>query len=536
MTETGVTRGRDTRRNDVEVAIAGFGPTGALAACLLGQHGLRTHVVDKARDVYAKPRAIAIDHEVMRHFDNIGIAEEIAPHVAPFPPSEHFGVDGQLIRRIDMVAAPYPLGYTPTMVFSQPPVEAALRARAAAFDSVRVELGTEVVTLHQTAGGVTLDLHDERGARRALTADYVIACDGASSTVREHVGLVLDDLDFDEPWLVVDVLIHDGAIQTLPKTAAQYCNPARPASYIVGPGRHRRWEIMLLPGEDPRTMELPENVWRLLAPWIGPEAATLWRAASYRFHALVAREWRRGRVVLAGDAAHQQPPFIGQGMCQGLRDAANLVWKLERVLRSRSDADLLDTYGAERGAHVRELTAQIKAIGQAICERDPAAAWARDARLIAEGGGRAPVITRQEIVPPLRSGMLALDTPSAGVLFPQPWVAAQDETGLLDRIAGTGWRLVLDGRHDAEALWPAGVRRMGGLDLTVIVIAPHDAPADVAEAHGRVVRERDGVVARWFDTHACRAAIVRPDHYVYGGAIDRAALAALMDTLATKLA
>jgi 3-(3-hydroxy-phenyl)propionate hydroxylase len=214
------------------------------------------------------------------------------------------------------------------MVFTQPPVEAALREHAAAYDSVEVELGTELLGFDQSPTHVTLHLRDDKEATRSVTADYMIACDGASSGTRQQLGITFEDLVFDEPWLVVDLQINNAALRKLLETAAQFCDPSRPTSFIIGPGNHRRFEIMLLPGEDLREMEEPAQVWRLLARWIKPDDATLWRAASYRFHALVAREWRRGRVFLAGDAAHQQPPFIGQGMCQGIRDVGNLVWKL----------------------------------------------------------------------------------------------------------------------------------------------------------------------------------------------------------------
>jgi 3-(3-hydroxy-phenyl)propionate hydroxylase len=331
------------QRSDFQVAVVGHGPSGVVAASLLGDKGIRTLAIDRQREVYDKPRAIAIDHEILRLLDNLGAAERVLPYIAPFPASQHFGAKGQLIRRIDMVSEPYPLGYTPSMVFTQPPVEAALRAHAAAYDSVDVELGTELLGFDQSPDHVTLHLRDEKEATRSVTADYMIACDGASSGTRQQLGIVFEDLVFDEPWLVVDLRVNHAALGKLPETAAQFCEPARPTSFIVGPGHHRRFEIMLLPGEDPREMEEPAQVWRLLARWITPDHATLWRAASYRFHALVARQWRRGRVFLAGDAAHQQPPFIGQGMCQGIRDVGNLVWKLDRVLKGQSGAGLLDT-------------------------------------------------------------------------------------------------------------------------------------------------------------------------------------------------
>jgi 3-(3-hydroxy-phenyl)propionate hydroxylase len=521
-----------------QVLVVGFGPSGAMAANLLGKCGLRTLVIDRSHAVYDKPRAIAIDHEIIRICDNVGVLPAISPYLAPFPASEHFGADGQLIRRIHMVEPPYPLGYTPTMVFSQPPLEAALRRHAAAYDDIRIELGTEFLSLEQSDKRVTLHLKNDRGQTRHVTAAYVIACDGAASSVRQHLGMTLDDLVFDEPWVVVDVLMHDTGLDKLPPTAAQYCDPARPATYIVGPANHRRWEIMLLPGEDPDAMEEPGQVWKLLSRWIAPEDGTLWRAASYRFHALVARQWRWGRVLIAGDAAHQQPPFIGQGMAQGMRDVANLVWKLERVLKGQSEDALLDTYGEERSAHVRELTTRIKAIGEIICERDPAAARARDRRILAEGGGKAQTITRQEIVPPLTCGLLATPPAAAnGTLFPQPRVRTASGPCLLDAAHGTGWRVVTDGRSGFQL---GEQIRAAANALNVRVLRLQNAggahPDGNEQASSeRAIVELDGVLGRWFGTNGCRAAIVRPDHYVYGVADDKAELASMLIDLRSRL-
>jgi 3-(3-hydroxy-phenyl)propionate hydroxylase len=490
---------------DFDVVVVGFGPSGALAAGLLGQAGLRTLVIDRTREVYDKPRAIAIDHEILRVLQNLGVADKVLPHVAPFPASEHFGAQGQLIRRIDMVPPPYPLGYVPTMVFTQPPVEAALRAHVATFPSVEIALGVSFESLSQDQTGVDVRLRDEHGTVRQVSARYVIGCDGASSAVRQFVGIEYEDLVFDEPWLVVDILVDEAALGKLPATAAQFCEPARPATFIVGPGNHRRWEIMLLPGEDPREMQREPQVWKLLARWLTPQDGTMWRAASYRFHALVARDWRRGRVFIAGDAAHQQPPFIGQGMCQGMRDVANLAWKLRAVLAGEASDALLDTYGAERGRHVRTLTSRIKAIGHAICERDPEAARARDERLIAEGGGKARTVTRQEIVPPLECGLLSEHPdPANGMLFPQPWIRDGAVSRRMDDVVGTGWRILWDGRAVTPAMAPE-------TDIPSAIVAPPAAsPVD------GVLVEQEGVLSGWFDRHGCIGAIIRPDHYVFG--------------------
>jgi 3-(3-hydroxy-phenyl)propionate hydroxylase len=297
--------------------------------------------------------------------------------------------------------------------------------------------------------------------------------------------------------MVVDVVVHPESLSRLPHTAAQFCNPARPVTYIIGPGNHRRWEIMLLPGEDPATMEREGKVWELLSPWLKPDEGKLWRASCYRFHALVANPWRKASVFLAGDAAHQQPPFIGQGMCQGIRDVTNLAWKLRAVLREDAGDALLDTYTEERSRHVHTLTSRIKEIGRHICERDPEAARLRDESLLRQGGGSAPTVTRQEIVPGLEAGLLhSPHAKATGTLFPQPWIVSAEGSTLLDNITGYGWRLFLDGRQlqkpDLPQTW-----------ITPVVIG------------GPGLRERDGVVAAWFDRQPCVAALVRPDHYVY---------------------
>lgn len=509
-----------------DVVIAGFGPSGAVAAGLLGARGLQVLVVERQKAIYGKPRAIAVDHEILRHFDNMGIAGAVLPHIAPFTASRHFGAEGQLIRTIDMVSRPYPLGYTPSMVFTQPPVEAALRAHAESFENVTVATGAELIALADDGNEVCAELREENGAISKVRGRFLLGCDGAGSTVRQLAGLALKDLIFDEPWLVVDILCSEAALAKLPQTSAQFCNPARPTTFIIGPKNHRRWEIMLLPGENPREMEQPENVWRLLAGFMAPEAGELWRAAGYRFHALVAEEWRNGRILIAGDAAHQQPPFIGQGMCQGLRDVTNLVWKLESVLQGRSPLSLLDSYTAERRRHVETLTGKIKAIGETICERDPERAAARDAGILAQGGGQPLTITRQEIVPPLEVGILAPPGVSArGTLFPQPEVLQGTERLLLDKLTGAGWRLILDGRRVAGAEVEA-LRREDG-ELAVYAVGPGEM------ADEDVLQEQDGVLAGWFDRYGAVAALVRPDHYVFGAV---AALDALQPLLALRRA
>ena len=487
-----------------DVAIVGFGPTGAIAAGLLGKKGIRTFVCDKLHDVYDKPRAIALDHEISRVFQQLGIGKKIKPFLEPFTDSVYYGVDGQIIKRMSTVAAPYPLSHTPSVVFTQPPVEKILREYANSHASVTVELGLTLTDLTQDADLATLTLKHEDGHTSQVKSKFVIGCDGASSSVRSFAGIQLEDLGFDEPWLVVDVMVNERGLAKLPTTSVQYCNPDRPATYVIGPGNHRRWEISINAGEDPKEVATPEGAWKLLAPWLTQDDGTLWRQASYRFHALVASQWRKGRVFVAGDSAHQQPPFLGQGMCQGVRDAVNLCWRLEAVLKNEAAETLLDSYGVERKAHVIELTTRIKGIGKIITERDVAQARARDAKLLADCGGVVTPMPRQDVQPALSAGLLGpVAHPARGTIFPQPLLHQSNGNQVrMDDVHPAGWKIVFSAQ--------AG-------DDVVLAAQNHHLPALLPLKLGSPeLTEAEGVLRKWFDTQGVQAAIVRPDHYIYG--------------------
>jgi 3-(3-hydroxy-phenyl)propionate hydroxylase len=506
-----------------DVAVIGLGPSGAVAAALLGSAGLKVLVVEQARAVYDKPRAISLDHEIMRVLQGISplLAEQISAHTEPFSPSEHFGADGKMIRRLDMLAPPYPLGWTPSMVFLQPPVEKILRKHVASLPDVDLKLGVKLQELVQTIDACELNCVDGGGVNHKLVAKYVIGCDGASSSVRRMVDLPLDDLGFDEPWLVVDVLANEKGLARLPNASAQFCEPSRPASYLICTGNHRRWEIMLLPGENPQEMESDERVWQLLSRWIARDEGDLWRRASYRFHALVAQRWRQGNVFIAGDAAHQQPPFLGQGMCQGIRDVANLTWKLKQVIAGEAKDALLDSYSQERSAHVRQLTATIKMIGASICERDPEAAKQRDEKLLEACGGLVKTVPRQDLIPRLSTGFLHTGNHAAiGSLFVQPKVLWHGLPRLLDDVVGAGWRIVL-ASDSSDWVLSVNAERFNVLKFST----------DTATG---TLQEVDQVLGSWFAAHAVQAAIVRPDHYVYSVATNAQELNAQISQLQDK--
>lgn len=522
---------------DFDLLIVGMGPVGAVAANLAGMWGLKTLAVDKMLDIYDKPRAFGLDHEVMRVFGNIGIAEKIANHVMPYRTSEYHTTGGRVLKRIAPASAPYPLGWASNYVFSQPAVEGALRENIKSFTDVSVELGTEAMSVVQQGEVSVILLKNQSGTERTVTARHVLACDGGTSPLRTRLGLEMEDLQFDEPWMVVDLLVNDDAVDRLPQTNIQYCETGRPTSYIVGPGVHRRWEFMINADETPAGIQQPESIRKLVSRWLAPHEYTIWRASAYRFHALVLKSWRHGNIFFLGDAAHMTPPFMAQGMCQGIRDASNLVWKLALVNKGLASKDLLDTYQEERIPHVRQTTLVTKELGQVICERDPAKAAVRDEKMMAEMAKSTGPTIRQSLIPGLSCGLLAPGdaTGVRGALFPQPLVEnSAGLEGLLDEFTGMSFRVVATSDIDLAPLqkeidnWTA----QAGVPLSLVRLA---GDADQALQSGHDFREKQGVLCNWLSAHNCQVVLVRPDHYVYGGAASMADGVALLKSLRQAL-
>jgi len=308
-----------------DVAIVGYGPVGQLLAILLGQRGRRVAVLERWPRAYPLPRAVHFDHEVARVLQSAGVADALADRVEPADLYEWRNAAGEILLRIGRDAEHSVSGWPESSMFCQPELEAILDARARALPSVRVERGCEVDGVRAAAEHVELQAKTETSERVALRARYAVGCDGANSFVRGKMGSAWSDLGFYFDWLVVDVLPHAPRPWNPPNW--ELCDPARPTTLVSGgPGR-RRWEFMRLPGETIEELDREETAWRLLAPWdVHPANARLERHAVYTFRARWADAWRRDRLLLAGDAPHLMPPFAGQGMCSGMRDAANLAW------------------------------------------------------------------------------------------------------------------------------------------------------------------------------------------------------------------
>ena len=497
-----------------DVAIIGGGPVGVFAANLLGRAGLKVRVIERDPAPYGLPRAVHIDHEMVRLFADAGFAEPLAPLMRAGDGHIHIGADRGVIRYLSAAGQPRPFGHANDYFFYQPELEAILRRGLARFRDVRLDLGLAVERLEQDEADVTLTLSNGAECR----ARWVIGCDGARSTARRALGVGLDDFGFDEPWLVVDAEV-DGPIvfpplsgvpegANLQNLSCMMCDPARPTTIVPGRGRHRRWEFMLLPGEDEAALSEPARVAALIAPWIGDAPHRILRAATYRFHGLVAKEWRVGRVVLAGDAAHQTPPFFGQGLCHGLRDAAALAWRLALICGGRAGDGLLDCYQTERSAQVRHVIGAAIAAGRYICERDPAKAAERDIALRAQAGPR----TAAELIAPLASAAIA---PGAGERFINPAVAPGR---LLDDATDGGWRLLTWGAA-ASPRARAFLGRVGGREIDAARLA-----------------DPEGHLARWFAARGASFALIRPDFYLAAAAADGPSLDAHLSALSRAMA
>lgn len=340
--------------SDYEIIIIGFGPVGAVAACLLGQQKRRVLVVDREHEMFPLPRAIVLDDETMRLFRSLGLDKEIEPFITPIQTVELLDPAGNRLVGYDVSGdTPKPNGFYPNYFFHQPSVDAILRRAVSQIANIEVVLATELVALKQAPGQVEVTLKSNTGTPQTVRAQYVLGCDGARSTVRNLLDIPTQSLGYDHRWLVVDADAFEGHDQ--PGRVSQICDPRRRVTVIKGERVHHRWEFQLAADECSEEPIKPEFIWHLLKPWASPDEVVLTRTAAYRFHSTFAERWHDKRVFLLGDAAHQMPPFMGQGMCTGLRDAANLSWKIGKVLDGFAGSDLLETYSEERIPHARDM-------------------------------------------------------------------------------------------------------------------------------------------------------------------------------------
>ena len=496
---------------EYDVVIAGYGPTGAVAANLLGQQGVRVLVVEPSREVFDVPRAVHFDGEVMRIFQSLGLAADIERISAPGTALGFTNGRNWNLLEQDLTRVPRKHGWANSHFFNQPALEQLLRVRGEGYPSVDVCLGASVTGIEQTHDKVivqivtTEDSTEADGeAQRQVHTKYLFGCDGASSTVRRTLGIEQEDLGCDEPWLVCDWILPPGT--PINRRAYQICDPRRPTTLVPGEGEHVRWEFMVNPGESEQVLEDEDLVRGMMAPHVHrlsseltADMGELIRAKVYTFHALLSQSFQRDRVFLLGDAAHQTPPFLGQGMCAGIRDAHNLCWKLVGVLDGHYADTILESYTTERRPHVLNVIATAVRHGGVIQNRSHALAFVRDCYL--KLGRLFPALVRFlrfDISWALGPGLFDSRQPRGSktpVGQPFPQFAGSD--------AELGRHFTLVTRD--EATCAAAKTHSCQINVKCLTI-------EALTNHIDAMRH----FQYWFAQHSALAVLVRPDRHVYG--------------------
>jgi 3-(3-hydroxy-phenyl)propionate hydroxylase len=459
-----------------DVTILGGGPVGVFLSVVLSDMGVSNIVIDRDETPYQLPRAIVMDDEIQRAFHDHGLGEWLLANTEPLQRGDFVGPDDQVVIGADI--PPLGLqGVPPVVTHYQPELDTMLRAEAER-RGAEVRWGRTAVDMTDNGSSVTTTLDNGE----AVESRWYIGCDGASSWTRKKTGLKLEDLKFDQDWLVVDAELNEGADVDLPVGVRQYCRTDRPFTYVQGVRRFRRWEFQIQEHEDAQQLNTDEGLWGLLDGMISPANSRLVRSAVYRFHAVVAPEMRKGNVFLAGDSAHQTPPFAGQGLNSGMRDAINLAWKLSFVKRGLASEKILDTYTEERAPHVRSTIAHAVDMGRLIDQLGGRVSHGVD---VESGyGGSRPS-------PHIESGIVTGNDPRVGHQF---WYHPEVSAGVRDH----GASFVVVAKENIDL--PAALKPF----TTSVVVAPDS----VQDAHAVVIRPDRYVaaVARSADELAAAAA------------------------------
>jgi 3-(3-hydroxy-phenyl)propionate hydroxylase len=480
----------------VPVLIVGAGPTGITVATLLAQYGIQCLILDRYASAYPRPRAVHLDDEIHRIVARLGIGEEFAAISRPAMGLRLLDRDFRLLAQFQRDTAESVHGYPQANMFDQPELEALLRANLEHYPNAELRGDVDVTNISQRdREGLQVTFTDRStGDEHLIKAGYVLGCDGANSITRTSIGAAMEDLGFEQRWLVADVATEVELNQW--DGVHQVCNPVRAATYMrIGPTRYR-WEFRLLPGEGADHYRTLTALRRLIAPWVQgvhDENLEVVRVAEYTFRAQLADRWRDHNVLLLGDAVHLTPPFVGQGMGSGLRDAMNLAWKLAAVINNYLPASSLDTYQQERKPHARIMIRLALSVGWAMT------AGGRLGNLI-----RRSLAPRLHLIPGVRTRLVNSSTPPlrrsaliikawrsrslAGSLCPNPVIG---DGVRLDTLLGNGFGLIT-----TNLLKPAHIEELRLRGTTA------------------VVAESGTELAQWLRGGGAVAAVVRPDRTV----------------------
>jgi 3-(3-hydroxy-phenyl)propionate hydroxylase len=416
-----------------DVIVIGCGPTGAVLANLLGALDLRVLVLERDDAIFPIPRATHIDEETVRNLQATGLLSSLSAHYSPFGSIDFVGASRDVWFRTDVKEANSVHGHEGSQFFDQPGLEGALRKGLSRFPGVLVKTGVEVEAVQQTEAFAVVFAR-VGASLMSFQGSWVVGCDGAQSAVRKLLGVEMQPLSTPSRWYIVDALLKNEQDAALLPANFRYFLEERLSLYAHGFGRNRRWEFQLADGEEMSE----ESARRLIAKQISLERLTITRMATYTHRSLLAACWRQGRVFLAGDAAHLMPPFAGQGMCSGIRDAINLAWKLHLVIVGKASESLLDTYESERRAHAREVIVGSNFIGALLSGRTLLQRLRR--RLIfwmlqRSSALRARMQRQSTRRPPLHGGFFD-SSPLSGLHLPQFRIQRTNNIQLLDDVMG----------------------------------------------------------------------------------------------------
>lgn len=517
-------------RRQVPVVIIGAGPTGTIAANMLGQRGVTCLVVERHRDIYPLPRTVHFDDEVFRILQSVGLADEVRAITRPVLGLQWLDANHRLFARFYRDPAGGIHGYPEANTFDQPALEKVLRAGLTRFPHVELRCGAEVIAVDTShAGGpapVRVTVHNgASGQLEEVWTQAVLGCDGANSRTRAIVDTTMEDLHFTQSWLLVDIQSPEPLNNW--DGVHQVCDPSGAVTYMqISPQRYR-WQFQLQAAKSGEEISQAEAVHQLIAPWLGgmdPQQLTVLRQTVYTFQALVARRWHRDRVFLLGDAAHQAPPFLGQGMCAGIRDAANLTWKLALVLQSHADERLLDSYEAERRPHARRMVQMAVTAGRVMTSGKIRAAAIRT---VLGPAAHLPAINQhitRSVSPPLRSGPFVCSASRllpgrprlAGRLCPQPTVTtATGKEVLLDDLLGSGFAVLARGIDWTATLDEDTRAFFTGLNTRYIGVISSGSPPPLRTSDDvKVICDTHRVLDRWLTRGRAAAVLLRPDRTV----------------------
>ncbi len=398
---------------EFDITIVGFGPTGGTLANLLAMHGFSILILEREKSFYPLPRAVHFDDEVMRVFQTIGITKDFLKYTIINKGTKFVNSKGKVILDWPRPRKVTINGWYPSYRFNQPDLERQLRKKLRKYKTVTVKQNSEVTKVYNQKDYVKVIFKNMKDkSLKEVKTKFVIGCDGANSKIRDEMNTKMDNLGFTQKWAVVDLILKKNK-KNLPDRTIQYSNTKQPATYCRNVGKRRRWEFAIKKNQNEKKILSDSYIWNFLKPWLKKNEAKIERKTIYTFNSAISRKWRKGRIFIAGDAAHLMPPFMGQGMCAGIRDASNLAWKIVSCLKQKYDEKILNSYQAERFSNVKEYIETTMRMGEFV----NAVGSSKITDNISSNKDGTKMM--QSIKPKLGFGLGKRNDKNRGVIFPQ---------------------------------------------------------------------------------------------------------------------